>query len=175
MIGVHTSSGRLTIAPVVVVTVLFGACGGGVGPGEEARISGYTVSGQANGPDPVTGEQLACVFLTGGLATGGSLVGSWTGSTSITVIRSREGNSQRVTYDTTITSQEVTLTALDGGRFQFATHGVFADTLVAEIDTAYPGWSYGEWSCGPGHPLARVQEGVVLGGHWQTQPILPVE
>ena len=147
----------------------------GQGLGGEARISGYTVSGQANGPDPVTGEQLACVFLTGDLATGCALlVGSWTGSSSITVIRTREGDSQRVTYDTTITSQAVTLAA-DGGRFQFATHGVFADTLVAEIDTAYPGWSYGEWSCGPGHPLARVQEGVVLGGHWQAQPIVPVE
>jgi hypothetical protein len=91
------------------------------------------------------------------------------------VIRLREGESQRVTYDTTIASQPVTLSLLDNGQIQLAAAGAFADTMVADVDTAYPGWSYGEWTCGSEHPLARVQEGVVLSGHWQTQPELPVE
>lgn len=152
------------------------ACGDGVGPGEiQSEIHGYDVSGQASATDPVTQEQLSCQFFTGPLMTGGPLVDSWTGSTQITVIRIRTGDHVQITYDTTITSQEVTLTLLQSGQYQFATAGSFTDTLVADADSAYPGWSSGDWSCGPDHPLSRAQEGVTLTGHWMTQPILPVE
>src|SRR5829696_574760 len=87
----------------VLLAVSLQACDDGVGPGRgiESKITGYMVSGQANGTDPRTGERLACAFLTGVLATGGPLNGSWTGTTRITVFRNREGESQRVSYDTT--------------------------------------------------------------------------
>ncbi|HUR93554.1 MAG TPA: hypothetical protein VMY76_03150 [Gemmatimonadales bacterium] len=169
-----SKSGR-ALAAVLLAAGLC-ACGDGTGPGRiESKITGYMASGQANGTDPATGEQLSCVFLMDVLSTGGPLKGSWTGTTRIIVFRAREGESQRVTYDTTIATQEVTLTLLDNGRFQLAAAGPFADTMVADVDTAYPGSSFGEWSCGPEHPLARVQEGVVLTGHWGTQPELPIE
>jgi len=41
----------------------------------------------------------------------------------------------------------------------------------------YPGWGSGEWTCGTGHPLSRVQPDVALPGRWQTVPIIniPIE
>jgi len=128
MTGAHALRSCFAVA---LFTISTGACGEEVGPGREleSEIAGYTVSGQASGTDTATGEGLTCVFLTGALSTGGPLEGSWTGSTQITVVRSREGGSQRVTYDTMIASQEVTLTALANGQFQVATAGPFADTL----------------------------------------------
>jgi hypothetical protein len=150
------------------------ACGDGGGPtGIIPEIQGYEVSGQASATDPVTQEQLNCQFYTGPLVTGKPLVGSFTASTQITVIRIRTGDHVQVTYDTTITSQDVTL-SLESGEYRFSTAGPFTDTLVAAASTAYPGWSSGDWSCGPDHPLSRAQEGVTLTGHWMTQPIVPV-
>jgi hypothetical protein len=157
--------------PALLITWVT-ACGDKAGPPPE--ITGYTASGQANGTDPVTSEELACAFLTGELATGGPLAGSWTGSTWITVIRYRKGDSQRVTYDTMIASQEVTLSRIENGQFQLSAAGPFADTLRADVDTALPGYSSGRWTCGPEHPLARVHPGLVLDGNWQTQPVIPL-
>lgn len=153
------------------------ACGDGTGPGHEINppISGYTAFGQATGVDPETGEQLMCVVAMDELDTGGPVTDTWTGTTKVTVTRLRESASQRVTYDTTIASQDVTLSLLERGQLQLATTGPFADTVVVDVDTTYAGYTYGDWTCGPEHPLSRVQEGMVLTGHWQTQPIFPIE
>jgi hypothetical protein len=146
-----------------------------VGPGGKYRITGYIGTGSESATDPSTGVSLLCGFGTGSLGTGAQLTGSWTGVTNITVFRSRQGPSQRVSYDTTIASQEITLTLLDNGDFRLAVAGPFTDTLVAPTDTATPGYASGDWTCGPEHPLARVQEGVTLTGTWQVFPEIPFE
>ena len=153
----------------VLLAVTLAACGDGNGP-TRVEITSYSATGSATGTDPETGESLQCAFLTGIFDLGGPLTGSWTGSTRLLVVRSREAPSLRVTYDTVIADQEVTLTALEGGEVRFATAGAFTDTLVATLDTAFPGYGIGDWTCGPSHPLARVQEGAVLPGQWRLNP-----
>jgi len=135
-------------------------------------IEGYSISGQADGTDPATGEALSCVFLITELRTGGPLIGTWTDTTTIKVIRIRTGPTQGVTYDTTIVAQEATITVSDSSHIQFSVSGPMTESLSAEMVPAYPGYGQGDWTCGPGHPLGRVQPDATLTGHWTTEPII---
>jgi hypothetical protein len=157
--------------------VLIAACKDPVDPGRDRQIEGYGISAQANGTDPATGEGLACLFIIQNLPTGGPLVGTWTDTTTIKVIRIRTSPTLQVTHDTTIAGQEVTLTVSDSTHVQLTVAGPLTENLAADLDPNYPGWGQGDWTCGPEHPLARVQPGVVLTGKWHTQPIinLPID
>jgi hypothetical protein len=137
-------------------------------------ILGYTVSGQANGTDAMTGETLSCGFYILQLDTGGPLVGSWTDTTAIKVIRSRTTPTLTVTHDTTITDQEVTLTVSDSFHIRVAINGPFTADLTADMIPAYPGHGTGTWTCDTGHPLSQVQPDAVLPGQWHSQPILNI-
>jgi hypothetical protein len=156
----------------LVVVVLLAACKGPVDPDLELQIKGYTISGQANGTDPATGEELACVFIIQEVTTGGPLIGTWSDTTTIKVIRARTTATLQVTHDTTIAAQEVTLTVPDSAHIQVTVAGPLTENLTAELDPHYLGWAQGDWTCGPEHPLAQVQPGVVLTGKWRTQPII---
>lgn len=147
-------------------------CNDPIRPDREYPIEGYVISGQANGTDPDTGEGLVCVFIIDEVRTGGPLLGTWTDTTTIRVIRMRMGPSQGVTYDTTIANQEVTLTVPDSTHIQLTVTGPLSEDLAADMISAYPGSGEGDWTCGPQHPLARVQPGIVLTGKWRTQPIV---
>jgi hypothetical protein len=72
----------------------------------------------------------------------------------------------------TIANQEVTLTVPDSTHIQLTVTGPLSENLAADMISAYPGWGEGDWTCGPQHPLARVQPGIVLTGKWRTQPIV---
>jgi hypothetical protein len=150
------------------------ACNNPVRPEDrELRILEYTLSGQANGTDPATGEELVCLFYIN-LRTGGPLLGTWTDTTTIRVSRIRTAPTQAVTYDTTITGQEVTLTVPDSTHIQLSVAGPFNATLNADMVAAYPGYGTGNWTCGPGHPLSRVQPDAVLTGQWHAQPFIDI-
>jgi hypothetical protein len=147
-------------------------CNDPIRPDQEFPIEGYVISGQANGTDPDTGEGLACVFIIDEVRTGGPLLGTWTDTATIRVTRMRTSPSQGVTYDTTITNQEVRLTVPDSTHIQLTVSGPLTESLAADMIPAYPGAGEGDWTCGPQHPLARVQPGIILTGKWRTQPIL---
>lgn len=158
----------------LVLAAALVACDDPIRPEDRFDIEGYVISGQANGTDPDTGEGLACVFIIDEVHTGGPLIGTWTDTTTIRVIRMRTGPSQGVTYDTTMTHQEVTLTVPDSTHIQVTVAGPLTETLAADMIPAYPGSGQGEWTCGPQHPLARVHPGMILTGKWNSQPILNV-
>jgi hypothetical protein len=166
------------IAPGLLIAWLaaFGTgCNDPVDPTREQMIiKGYSISGQAEGTDTATGEALFCVFLINELRTGGPLIGTWTDTTTIKVIRMRTGATQGVTYDTTIVAQEATITVSDSSHIQFSVSGPLTESLSAEMVPAYPGYGQGTWTCGPGHPLGRVQPDAILTGRWNTQPIIDV-
>jgi hypothetical protein len=149
-------------------------CDDPVRPERQYPIEGYAISGQANGTDPVTGEQLSCVFIIDRVDTGGPLLGTWTDTTTIRVIRVRTGPSQGVTYDTTISAQEVTLTVPDSTHIRLTVRGPLTEDLEGDMIPAYPGYGTGDWSCGPQHPLSRVQPDDVLVGQWQSHPIIDI-
>jgi hypothetical protein len=153
------------------------ACNDPVDPRRDSPIKGYTISGQADGIDPVTGETLSCVFIIHELRTGGPLIGTWTDTTTVRVIRFRGAASQSVTYDTTIVAQQATISVSDSTHIQFSISGPLTDTLSATMEPVYPGYGQGDWTCGPEHPLSRVQPDAVLTGRWNAQPIidLPIE
>jgi hypothetical protein len=153
--------------------VLVAGCDDPVRPNRDYPIEGYTISGQADGTDPVTGEVLTCVFIiVGGLSTGGPLIGSWTDAVTIQVIRGRSGSTQGVTYDTTLVEQQATITVPDSSHIQFSVSGPFTESLSAEMSPAYPGFGQGDWTCGPEDPLGRVQPDVTLPGRWHSQAII---
>lgn len=147
-------------------------CDDPVRPDRQYPIQGYVISGQANGTDAVTGEQLACVFIIDRVDAGGPLLGTWTDTTTIRVIRVRTGPTQGVTHDTTIAAQEVTVTVPDSTHIRITVAGPLTEDLEGDMVPAYPGYGAGDWSCGPGHPLSRVQPDAVLTGQWQSQPII---
>jgi hypothetical protein len=172
-----TTAHRLArIAPRLLTTGLAALGTGCHDPVDPTRgntvIEGYTVSGQADGTDPATGEALACVFIINELRTGGPLIGTWTDTTTIKVIRSRTSPTQGVMYDTTLVAQEVTIAVSDSSHIQFSVSGPLTESLSAEMVPAYPGYGQGDWTCGPTHPLGRVQPDATLTGHWNTQPII---
>lgn len=140
----------------------------------DRQIEWYSISGQAFGTDAATGEELTCVFYILRLDTGGPLIGSWTDTTTITVIRARKAPTQQITYDTTIAAQEVTLTVPDSFHIQLRVAGPFTEDLIADMTPAYPGAGASEWTCGTAHPLSRVQPGAVLTGSWTTQPYINI-
>ncbi len=147
----------------------------GIGdPRRELEIEGYTVFGQAHGTDPATGEQLGCVFSIPNFLTGGPLIGTWSDTTTIKVLRVRTSPSQQVTHDTTLAGQQVTITIADSAHIQVTVTGVLTQNLVGDLDPNYLGNSVGDWTCGPELPLARVQPGIILTGTWQSQPIINV-
>jgi hypothetical protein len=113
-----------------------------------------------------------CFFIIDEVRTGGPLLGTWTDTTTIRVTRMRTGPSQGVTYDTTIANQEVTLTVPDSTHIQLTVTGPLSENLAADMISAYPGSGEGDWTCGPQHPLARVEPGIVLTGKWRTHPIV---
>jgi hypothetical protein len=156
-----------------LAAVFLAGCNDPVRPEQEFPIEGFTISGQANGTDSVTGEQLACVFLLTEIHTG-ALVGIWTDTATVSVIRLRADSSQRVQYDTTIAAQQVTLTIPDSLHAQLVVSGPFTENLTADLDPNYPGWGVGDWTCGPEHPLGRVQPDAVLTGQWRIQPVVNV-
>jgi hypothetical protein len=159
----------LRLIPAVVIA----SCRNPVDPEfRDLPILGYTISAQANGTDPATGEGLTCLFIIQNLLTGGPLIGTWTDTTTIKVIRIRTSPTLQVTHDTTMVGEEVTLTVPDSAHIQLTIAGPLTENLTAELDPHYLGWAQGDWTCGPEHPLARVQPGVVLTGKWQTQPII---
>jgi hypothetical protein len=148
------------------------ACNDPVDPSRNLHILGYTISGQADGTDPATGDALTCAFIISELDTGGPLVGSWTDTTTIRVIRVRTGPTQSVTYDTTLVAQQATITVADSSHIQFSVGGPFTENLSADMVPAYPGYAQGDWTCGPEHPLGRVQPDATLPGRWNAQPII---
>ena len=151
------------------------SCDGPVRPDPlEFDILGYTVSGQANVTDALTGEILSCGFYILELDTGGPLVGSWTDTTTIKVVRSRTTPTLTVTHDTTIAAQEVTVTVSDSFHIRVAVNGPFTADLTADMIPAYPGYGAGTWTCDTGHPLSHVQPDAVLPGQWHSQPILNI-
>jgi hypothetical protein len=157
-----------------LAVIFLAGCNDPVRPEQEFPIEGFTISGQASGIDSATGEQLGCVFLVTEIHTGGPLVGSWTDTATVSVIRLRAGPSQRVQHDTTIAAQQVTLTIADSAHAQLVVSGPFTENLTADLDPNYPGWGVGDWTCGPGHPLARVQPDAMLTGQWRIQPVVNV-
>jgi hypothetical protein len=163
-------------APVLLLSwLVFSTACNDPGDPTEYDILGYFISGQANGTDAVTGETLACAF-SATLDTGGPLIGSWTDTTTIRVVRMRTSPTQGVTYDTTLAAQEATITVSDSTHIQFSVSGPFSENLSAEMTPAYPGYGQGDWTCRPDHPLDRVQPGVTLPGTWNTSPMpdLPI-
>jgi hypothetical protein len=161
------------IWPGVLAAFINLACNDPVRP-RDFEIEGYSISGQAHGTDATTSEELTCVFYILRLDTGGPLIGSWTDTTTITVIRARKAPTQQITYDTTIAAQEVTLTVPDSFHIQLRVAGPFTEDLTAEMTPAYPGNGASEWTCGTAHPLSRVQPDAILTGSWTTQPIINV-
>jgi len=166
--------GMSRIVVRLVLVMLLAACKDPVDPDRELQIEGYAISGQANGTDPATGEDLACVFIIQEVTTGGPLIGTWTDTTTIKVIRVRTSATLQVTHDTTIAAQEVTLTVPDSAHIQITVAGPLTENLTADLDPNYLGSGQGEWTCGPEHPLARVQPSVVLTGKWQTYAIIDI-
>ncbi len=163
------------LAPALLLSSILAvgvACNDPLRQNGELRILGYSISGQATGTDPATSETLSCVFIITELDTGGPLVGSWTDTTTIRVIRVRSGPSQSVTYDTTLVGQQATITVADSSHIQLTVSGPFSEDLSGDMIPAYPGHGQGDWTCGPGHPLSRVQPDITLPGTWNTQPIL---
>jgi hypothetical protein len=71
-----------------------------------------------------------------------------------------------------MTDQEVTLTIPDPTHVQLTIAGTLTENLTGDLDPNYPGWGLGDWTCGPEHPLAGGQPGIVLTGQWRTQPII---
>jgi hypothetical protein len=165
----------LRIGSGLAPAVLIMACNDPVKPRDfDRQIQWYSISGQAFGTDAATGEELTCVFYILRLDTGGPLIGSWTDTTTITVIRARKAPTQQVTYDTTIAAQEVTLTVPDSFHIQLRVAGPFTEDLTADMTPAYPGAGASEWTCGAAHPLSRVQPDAVLTGSWTTQPFIDI-
>ena len=154
--------------------MLIAACEKPVEPRGEQSIEAYVIFGEASGTDPETGEQLACAFSIQNFPTGGPLIGTWTDTTTIRMLRIRTSASQQVTHDTTMAGQVVTLTVSDSAHIQLTVTGPLTQTLNANLDPNYPGTGLGDWNCGPEQPLARVQPGLVLTGRWQTQPAVNV-
>jgi hypothetical protein len=150
------------------------ACNDPVKPRDRDNILGYDISGQANGTDPATGDELTCVFIVDFVETGGPLIGTWTDTASIRVIRARKEPALQVTYDTIIAAQEVTVSVADSFHIQVALSGVLTENLSADMVPAYPGFGTGEWTCRPEHPLSRVQPDAVLNGAWTAQPYLDI-
>src|SRR4051812_14804173 len=148
------------------------ACNDPTRPNREMPIRGFAISGPANGTDSATGETLSCVFLVSEFDTGGPLLGTWTDTTTIRIIRYRSGPTQSVTYDTTLAGQQGTITVPDSTHVQFSVNGLFTENLSAEMIPAYPGYGQGDWTCRPDPPLDGVQPGVTLPGQWNIQPIL---
>ena len=140
----------------VLMAALGIACNNPIDPLRIGDIEGYAISGQADGTDPATGEALSCVFIVERLRTGGPLVGSWTDTATVRVIRLRKAETQSVTYDTTMVAQQATISIPDSTHIVFSIGGPLTDTLSATMVAAYPGYAQGDWSCGPEHPLARV-------------------
>jgi hypothetical protein len=169
----HIEMGRACLGLLAAVLVM--ACSDPVRPRDlGSQIQGYMISGQATGVDAATGEELTCVFIIDRLDTGGPLIGTWTDTTAIKVIRIRKAPTQQVTYDTTIAAQEVTLTVADSFHIEMRVAGPLTDDLTGDMIPAYPGSGAGAWTCGPAHPLSRVQPGAVLTGSWSTQPIIDI-
>jgi hypothetical protein len=159
----------------LLAAVLITACSDPVRPRDlDRQIQGYSISGQATGADAATGEELTCAFIIDRVDTGGPLIGTWTDTTTIRVIRIRKAPTQQVTYDTTITAQEVTLTVADSFHIGMRVAGPLSEDLTGDMIPAYPGNGSGAWTCGPGHPLSRVQPGAILIGTWSTQPIIEI-
>ena len=145
---------------------------------DELSIEGYTITGQASETEAGTGETLTCLFFIDlRFDEGRPLIGTWTDVATIKVTRMRTSPTHGVTYDTTITGQELTLTVPDSTHIQLAVTGPFSKNLAGDMISAYPGSGQGEWTCGPLDPLARVQPGVVLEGQFQTTPFIniPIE
>jgi hypothetical protein len=150
-------------------------CNDPVKPREfDRQIQGYSISGQASGIDAATGDELTCMFLIPRVDTNGPLIGSWTDTTTIEMIRIRKAETQQVTYDTTIAAQEVTVTVADSFHIGMRVAGPLSEDLTADMIPAYPGNGSGQWTCGPGHPLSRVQPDAILTGSWSTQPIINI-
>ena len=114
---------------------------------------------------------MACIFIINELRTGGPTHRYWTDTTTIQVI-GRAGPVSRVTYDTTMVAQEATITVSDSSHVQFSVSGPLTESLSADMVSAYPGYGQGDWTCGPAHPLGRVQPDATLTGRWNTQPII---
>jgi hypothetical protein len=169
--GSYIRSAR-RIVVTLIPAALIAACDDPVDPRGELYIDGYAISAQANGTDPATGEQLACLFIIYNFPTGGPLIGTWTDTTTIKVIRVRTSPTLQVTHDTTVAGQEVTLTVPDSAHVQMSVAGPLTENLAGDLDPNYTGWGLGDWACGPEHPLARVQPGVILTGKWQSQAII---
>jgi hypothetical protein len=147
-------------------------------PGKVERdILGYSISAQGAGTDPSTGEQLSCGFTIAQVDTDGNFIGSWTDTTTVAFSRARRSSSQQVTYDTLITAQEIRVTVSDSFHISMEVSGPLTEHLLADMIPQYPGWGSGEWTCGTGHPLSRVQPDMALPGRWQTVPIIniPIE
>jgi hypothetical protein len=162
---------RLGQTLVLTSLAVFTACNDPGDPNRDLHILGYTISGQADGTDPATGDALTCAFIIN-METGGPLVGSWTDTTTVRVLRVRTGATQSVTYDTTMVAQQATITVADSSHFQFSVTGPFTENLSATMVPAYPGYVQGDWTCGPEHPLGRVQPDVTLPGRWNAQPVI---
>ncbi|MFL5448825.1 MAG: hypothetical protein ACJ8A6_03540 [Gemmatimonadales bacterium] len=143
----------------------------------DGDIEGYSISAQAAGTDPSTGEDLSCAFTVLQVDTDSNFIGSWADTTTIVFVRARRSPSQQVTYDTTIAAQAVRVTVSDSFHISMEVSGPLTESLAADMIPAYPGWGSGDWTCGTAHPLSRVQPDVVLSGRWQTQPIIniPIE
>jgi hypothetical protein len=172
--GTDHHIGRVVARLLVTFLAAFAtACNDPVDPIlDRTIIKGYSISGQADGTDAATGEALSCVFIINELRTGGPLIGTWTDTTTIKVIRMRTSATQGVTYDTTLVAQEATITVSDSSHIQFSVSGPLTESLSAEMVPAYAGYAQGDWTCGPAHPLGRVQPDAILTGRWNTQPII---
>ena len=169
--------GTIRILRGLIPAGLILACKDPADPGRELEIEGYVITAQANGADPDSGEGLTCFFHIQNFdipdrPTNGSLIGTWTDTTTIRLTRIRTSPTQQVLHDTIMAGQEVTLTVPDNTHIQMTVVGPLTENLAADLDPNYPGWGQGDWTCGPEHPLARLQPGVVLTGNWQTQPII---
>jgi len=154
------------------------SCNDPVKPGKvESDILGYSISAQGGGTDPSTGEELSCGFTIAQVDTDGNFIGSWTDTTTVAFSRARRSPSQQVTYDTVIAAQEIRVTVSDSFHISMEVSGPLTEHLLADMIPQYPGWGSGEWTCGTGHPLSRVQPDVALPGRWQTVPIIniPIE
>ena len=143
----------------------------------DSDIQGYSISAQGSGTDPSTAEELSCGFTIAQVDTDGNFIGSWTDTTTVAFWRARRSPTQQVTYDTVIAAQEIRVTVSDSFHISFEVSGPLTEHLLGDMIPQYPGWGSGEWTCGAGHPLSRVQPDVALPGRWQTVPIIniPIE
>jgi hypothetical protein len=128
---------RVVLGALLILLTM--ACNGPVrSRDDEFDILGYSISGQASGTDAVTGEEFVCVFTIDNVDTEGPLIGSWTDTTAIKVIRLRRTPTLSVTYDTTISAQEVSVTVADSFHIQVTVTGPLTEDLTADMIPAYP-------------------------------------